>query len=41
MGFYLEHEADQQLMAVIAEHDRTEIYLEYALLAAFGNPLLG
>ena len=28
-------------MAVIAEYDRTEIYLEYALLTAFGNPLLG
>ena len=28
-------------MAVIAEYDRTEIYLEYALLTAFGNSLLG
>ena len=35
------HELYQQLMAVIAEYNRTEIYLEYALLTAFGNPLLG
>ena len=28
-------------MAVIAEHDRTEIDLEYALLTTFGNPLPG
>ena len=28
-------------MTVIAEYNRTEIYLENALLTAFGNPLLG
>ena len=27
-------------MAVVAEYNRTEIYLENALLTAFGNPLV-